>query len=200
MTDDQFVIWVEDDLCLELLRPEHAEELFSLTEKHRQYLRRWLPWLDNNKYLQNTVDFIKYSRKQYKDSTSMHLAISSKDSIVGIIGFHKVDWINHSTSIGYWLVEDYQGRGIVTKSCKSLIDYAFGSLGMNRVEIRCAVENSRSRAIPERLGFMEEGVAREAEWLYDRYVDHAVYAMLRSEWEGEGDRAKKHKKNPPKSR
>jgi len=200
MTDDQFVLWVEDDLCLELLRPENAEELFSLTEKHRQYLREWLPWLDNNKYLQNTVDFIKYSRKQYKDSTSMHLAIRYKDNIVGIIGFHKVDWINHSTSIGYWLTEEYQGRGIVTKSCKSLMDYAFGSLGMNRVEIRCAVENSRSRAIPERLGFREEGVAREAEWLYDHYVDHTVYSMLRSEWEGRGESGKKDKKNPPKSR
>ena len=186
MTDDQFVLRVESDLRLELLRPEHAEELFELTERNRKYLREWLPWLDSNKYLQNTIDFIKFSQKQYKDSSSLHLAIRFGDGLVGAIGFHKVDWMNHSTSIGYWLVEDYQGKGIITKSCKSLVDYAFGDLGLNRVEIRCAVENSRSRAIPERLGFKEEGVIRQAEWLYDHYVDHVVYSMLRSEWTSEG--------------
>ncbi len=184
MTNDQFVLRVEGDLRLELLNQNHAKELFELIEHNREYLREWLPWLDNNKYLQNTIDFIKFSQKQYKDNSSLQLGIWYQYNLVGMIGFHRVNWINHSTSIGYWLVEDHQGRGIITKSCKTLFDYAFGSLGLNRVEIRCAVENSRSRSIPERLGLKEEGVIREAEWLYDHYVDHVVYSMLRSEWKG----------------
>ena len=92
--------------------------------------------------------------------------------------------MNRSTSIGYWLAEGYQGKGIMIKSCRSLIDYAFGNLGLNRVEIRCAVENSRSRAIPKNLGFTKEGIIRDAEWLYDHYVDHVVYGMLSEEWTG----------------
>jgi ribosomal-protein-serine acetyltransferase len=63
-----------------------------------------------------------------------------------------------------------------------LVDYAFNELGLNRLEIRCATENTKSRAIPQRLGFKQEGTIRQAEWLYDHYVDLVVYGILASEW------------------
>jgi ribosomal-protein-serine acetyltransferase len=71
----------------------------------------------------------------------------------------------------------------MTEACRIFTDHAFGTWKLNRVQIRCAVANRRSRAIPERLGFRSEGTIREAEWLYGRVVDHVVYAMLASEWE-----------------
>ena len=180
--EDQLKLRVMANLELVLMADSHADELFELTDRNREYLREWLPWLDSNKYLQNTIDFIKYSRKQYKESISMQMCIRYDGELAGVIGFHKVDWLNHSTGIGYWLSQDRQGRGIMTASCECLLDYAFGNLGLNRVEIRCATENTRSRAIPERLGFKVEGTVRQAEWLYDHYVDHIVYGMLRDEW------------------
>jgi ribosomal-protein-serine acetyltransferase len=64
-----------------------------------------------------------------------------------------------------------------------LVEHAFGELGLNRVSIACAVENKKSCAIPERLGFRREGVKRQAEWLYDHFVDHVVYGALASEWQ-----------------
>jgi ribosomal-protein-serine acetyltransferase len=70
----------------------------------------------------------------------------------------------------------------MTKACRFLVDYAFAELKLNRVEIRCATGNHKSRAIPERLGFKLEGTVRQAEWLYDHFVDHALYGMLASEW------------------
>ena len=65
---------------------------------------------------------------------------------------------------------------------KAFVDYAFRELKLNRVEVRCAEENSKSRAIPERLGFVKEGIIREAEWIYDHYVDDVVYGILSREW------------------
>jgi ribosomal-protein-serine acetyltransferase len=62
------------------------------------------------------------------------------------------------------------------------VNYGLHDLGLNRVEIRAAEFNTRSRAIPERLGFTQEGIIRQAEWLYDYYVDHVVYGMLSEEW------------------
>ena len=70
----------------------------------------------------------------------------------------------------------------MTRSCKALVNFVFDEIGLNRVEIRAAVHNWKSRAIPERLGFTQEGIIRDAEWLYDHYVDHVVYGMLKREW------------------
>ncbi len=70
----------------------------------------------------------------------------------------------------------------MTKACSALSSYAFDELELNRVEIRCATENKRSRAIPEKLRFTQEGIVRKAEWLYDHYVDLVVYGMLAEQW------------------
>jgi ribosomal-protein-serine acetyltransferase len=103
--------------------------------------------------------------------------------LAGVIGYHSIDWENRSTALGYWLGMEFQGRGLATAACRALVSYAFEELGLNRVSIAYATENEKSCAIPERLGFRREGVQRQAEWLYDHFVDHAVYAALASEWQ-----------------
>ncbi len=70
----------------------------------------------------------------------------------------------------------------MTKALNALIQYGFEELGLNRIQIKVAVENKKSRALPERLGFTQEGIIRQAEWLYDHYVDHVMYGLLADEW------------------
>jgi ribosomal-protein-serine acetyltransferase len=94
-----------------------------------------------------------------------------------------LDWDNRSTEIGYWLGASFQSKGLVTKSCRALIDYAFNELNLNRIEIRCGVENKKSRKIPEKLGFREEGIIRQAEWLHNHFIDLVIYGMLADEWQ-----------------
>ena len=84
--------------------------------------------------------------------------------------------------MGYWLVEDMQGKGIMMKSCRALLKYAFGELGVNRVEVKCAVENDKSMQIPFRLKFNFEGIERQGEKLYEKFVDLKVFSMLKKEW------------------
>jgi ribosomal-protein-serine acetyltransferase len=110
------------------------------------------------------------------------LAIRAEEKIVGLIDMHKIDVINLSASIGYWLDRNKQGRGIMTRSCRAVVSHAFSIYGLNRIEIRCAVGNMHSAAIPKRLGFGYEGVCREAEWLYDHFASHEVYSMLAKDW------------------
>lgn len=71
----------------------------------------------------------------------------------------------------------------MSQSFETMIDYGFNTLNLNRIEVRAAVENIKSRALPERFSFHLEGTIRDAEWLYDHYVDHAVYSLLKVEWE-----------------
>ncbi len=79
-------------------------------------------------------------------------------------------------------------HNLVTRSCVALIDYAIYELGLNSVEIDVATENTKSRAIPERLGFTQEGVLRDEMWLYDHHVDIVVYTILSKEWKNRGSR------------
>lgn len=104
-------------------------------------------------------------------------------SLSGIVGYNEVDWQNKIAYIGYWLGEGFQGKGIMTRATKALVDYAFEQLNLNKVDIRAAERNKKSRSIPERLGFQQEGKIRAGELLYGKYVDHVIYGMLKNEWE-----------------
>lgn len=170
------------ELLLERLEPRHAPELFALTVANRDYLREWLPWLDRVTSVEDTVAFIEVARRQQRDRTGLQTAIRVHGSLVGVVGLHKIDWGSHTAGIGYWLAADAQGRGIMTRACALHLDHAFDNLALRRVEIRCAAANARSRAVPERLGFRARSVVRDAEWLYDHYVDHVVYALRAEEW------------------
>ena len=70
----------------------------------------------------------------------------------------------------------------MTRAVKAMIDIAMFEYEVHKVEIWAAEGNEKSRAIAERLGFVQEGIIRQAEWLYDHYVNHVVYGVLRSEW------------------
>ncbi len=183
-SSDMFMqsIHVSPECSLTALELQDADELFALTDLNRAYLRRWLPWLDNITRLEDTRAFIRAARAQASQNNGAQLAIRVNGLIAGIVGHHQIDWRNRLTSLGYWVGQDYQGRGLVTDVTRSLVTHAFRDARLNRVEIRCAEGNRRSRAVPRRLGFREEGTLCDAEWLYDHFVDHVVYAMLATDW------------------
>lgn len=173
---------LDDERWLRLLEEADAEELYAVVDANRAYLARWMPWAQDDT-LEAARDFIRLTRRQLADNEGFSLGIIEAGAIVGSIGFHRVDWRDRTTGIGYWLAEHAQGRGTVTLAVTALLDHAFGTWDLNRVEISAGVGNTRSRAIPERLGFVQEGVLRQAERVGDHYVDLAVYAMLASDWE-----------------
>jgi ribosomal-protein-serine acetyltransferase len=173
---------IDEDISMELLEARHAKDLYRLADANREHLREWLPWVDKIRSVEDTEVFIQETRSQLSNNNGFQTVIRFHEDLVGTIGHHSIDWNNLSTSLGYWLARDAQGNGIITKSCRVFLDHAFTELSLHRVEIRCAVENGRSRAIPERLGFRSEGIIRDAEWLYDHFVDHAIYGLLATEW------------------
>lgn len=167
---------------LVLLEPRHAAALYLATEGNRAYLRQWLPWLDATRSPEDSLEFIQRALRQLAEDRGLTTAIMVDGEIAGMIGQVSIDWRSRATSLGYWLAEPQQGRGYITMACAAYLEYSFETLDLNRVEIRAAVANRKSRAIPERLGFQLEGVIRDAEWLYEAYVDHAVYGLLRADW------------------
>ena len=172
---------VDEEISLRLLEARHDAALFALVDTHRKYLRQWMAWLDNTKSVEDIAQFTMEKRQQFAYNDSFVAGIWVGGELCGVVGHNHISWANRACTLGYWLAADKQGRGIMTRSCRALIEYSFAELELNRVEIRCASENAPSRAIPRRLGFTHEGTIRQAEWLYDRFVDHEIYGMLKSD-------------------
>ena len=172
---------LDDRRCLRLLEEADAEELYAVVQANRAYLARWRPWAEKQ-----TLDGLWSSagpaassslRTRGLRSQSSKLMRSSACSVITGSG-----WERLLISVGYWIAEQSQGNGTVTRATAALVDHAFGVWKLNRVEIRAGVENKRSRAIPERLGFTQEGVLRQAERVGDRFVDRVMYSILADEW------------------
>lgn len=177
-----FTLPVSDTISLKLLEQEDAKELFALVNDSRTHLREWLPWVDGALSPESYRPVIEIWLRQFAQHNGFQAGILYRGEIAGMIGFHSIDWTNLSTSLGYWIADRFKGQGIMTAATQSMIDCAFTAYKLNRVEIRCGVENVKSRAIPERLGMTLEGIQRDGEFLYDHFHDLAVYSTLSSEW------------------
>jgi ribosomal-protein-serine acetyltransferase len=176
------LIQVDDRTLLRSVSETDAPGLFALVDENRAHLRRWLPWLDANRSIRDTLEFIRASMAGEQQGRSFIGLIDHEGELCGTAGLNWIDHDNRACEIGYWLRADRQGRGIVTLCCCALIRHAFLTLGLNRVNIPVAVGNARSRAIPERLGFHQDGILRDGEWLYDHFHDVVLFTLLRREF------------------
>jgi ribosomal-protein-serine acetyltransferase len=178
----KIIIPIKDNLELKTLGLSDAREFFNLTKSNDKHLRQWLGWLDDDKTVSDTEKYIESSNKRFEEGEGLDLGIFYEDKLIGGIGLFPIDEANKKTSIAYWLSEEYQGKGIMSDSLKSVINYCFNELKLNRIEITVAVENTKSSSLPKKLGFTLEGIAREGSFLYDHFVDLEVYSLLASEW------------------
>ncbi|MDQ3131114.1 MAG: GNAT family N-acetyltransferase [Acidobacteriota bacterium] len=173
---------IDEELELSLPTERDAEEIFAVVRENIEQLKQWMPWVSDDYSIETARDFIKKNLIELAENGSFATAIKLDGKIVGTIGLHHLDSTNKSIQTGYWLAKNEQGKGIATRSCRVLIDYAFDELKLNRVQINCNVDNAKSRAIPERLNFQLEGIHRQVECLNGEFRDWAIYAMLKEDW------------------
>jgi ribosomal-protein-serine acetyltransferase len=176
---------VRDDLELRLMEEVQAEEIFALVEHNRRRLRPWLPWVEATEGPENVRHFIRSALTQFAENNGFHAGMWHQGRYAGAVGFHKIDWTNRKVEMGYWIGEEFEGRGFVVASCRALIGYAFAVWKLNRVEIHCAAGNVRSNRVPQRLGFRLDGVMRGAHCLYGEFHDLNYYGMLARDWSRE---------------
>jgi ribosomal-protein-serine acetyltransferase len=139
-------------------------------------------WLDKTTAVADVETFIKDCIEQNEKDCGLTFIITERDNICGTVNFHRIDKMHNTGEIGYWLSQSHSGRGIMALAVKELVRIGFEELNLNIIEIHCAEGNAKSRAVPERLGFTYEATLRQREWLYSKYVNHAIYSMLASEY------------------
>ena len=159
-----------------------ADELYLCVDENRSYLREWMPWLDTTQSVEQLRPFLQSCIDGYTNGSCYRLGIWVHGKIGGVLSLERINRMHRQADIGYWLSQVHQGQGRMTAAVRRLIDYAFGERGLQTLALRAATENKRSRSVAERLGMTHEGTLRQREWLYDHYVDHAVYSLLADEW------------------
>ena len=174
-------IKVDESISLKLLILNDAPVIYNAIDSNRHFLRKWLPFIDSTKEIQDTRLFIQSilddSEQQQKIFT-----IWFNHEYCGLIGLKDIDYINRKVELGYWIIEKMTGKGIITKSVKSIINFCFTGLEMNRIQIKCGVGNIKSSAVPKRIGFTFEGIERQGEKHLTHYINLEIYSLLKDEW------------------
>ena len=172
-----FKLTVNTDINLCLLHPLYAPRYLELVTANFEYLHEWLSWPPLNKTEEDFLQFIQDSLHKYANGTDIVCAIEYRGELVGNCGFQDINHTTKSATLGYWLAQNYQGKGIMTQSCQHLINYAFDELKLEKVELRAAEGNKPSRAVAQRLGMKLEGIISNCEKVGDRILSHAIYGI-----------------------
>ncbi|MFD1738783.1 GNAT family N-acetyltransferase [Bacillus salitolerans] len=123
-------------------------------------LKPWMPFARQEQTDEQVEENIRQSYVQFLSREDLRLLVFRKDTMefVASSGLHRIDWNVRKFEIGYWIDTRYSGNGYMTEAVQGIASFAFSELQARRVEIRCDSKNSKSRAIPEKLGFVLEGI------------------------------------------
>jgi ribosomal-protein-serine acetyltransferase len=147
----------------------------------RPHLAPWLPWANSITGEAGARAFLqRYADRQAADAGRIY-GIWLGTRLVGGALFRVFDAESGVCEIGVWLSPDVQGRGLVTRAARHLIQWAFDVRGMTRVEWHCVPHNTRSIAVARRLGMSRDGVLRSAFAFNGERHDVEVWSLLAAE-------------------
>lgn len=178
-----FPTHLTNTVFLDYFKEEDATEFYQLINKNRAYLKQFLPWLNTSNSPKDTLSFIQNATIENKENKALTLCIRDDDKIIGVICFHLFKVGMSAAGIGYWIDKDAQGKGIITAACRHLIQYGFSHLTLLKITISCNINNQKSAAVAERLGFSRKTILPKHEWLYDHYADQVCYEISVEEWD-----------------
>lgn len=164
---------------LRRLTLDDLDEIWALVVAERDRLGVWMPWADVTETIDDQRRWLVGALGEERSLDGVGIFVDG--GYAGGIGL-TVGPFGVVGEIGYWIGAPHEGRGLVTGAVRAMIDIGFRDLGLHRIEIHAGLENVRSRAIPERLGFTREGVRRGAERGSGGYYDLVVYGLLEDEW------------------
>jgi ribosomal-protein-serine acetyltransferase len=163
-----------DDVEIHPLVEQEAEIFFAVVEQNRERLGKWMGWVQRVR----NVDEARVHIQNYPDRGGFHAGMWRGERLIGVYACRYVDIETHEAEIGYWLTPDAEGKGLVTRVSKAVIDYLFEQKGVRRIKIQAFAANERSRAVAERLGFTLKAIERG-----DDGIEDAVYMLLVEDWE-----------------
>lgn len=169
-----------------LVRPfsdADGDDLFAL-QGDADVLRYWdsPPWTDRS----SVARFMAGCQQMEEDGTGARVAIerTSDQSFVGWCTVNSWNPDFRSASLGYCLNQTVWGRGYATEAAHALLQWAFETFDLNRVQSETDTRNVASARVLEKLGFDREGTLREDCIVNGDVSDSWAYGLLRRDWAG----------------
>ena len=121
-----------------------------------------MPWVKEWDDPNQGAVFVRRAQAKWAAREEFFLGLWDRatDAFIGSSGLHRIDWSVPNVEIGYWVRNAFEGKGLVTEAVAMIAAFAFETLRAQRVRIRCDARNSRSAAVPRRLGFVHEATLR----------------------------------------
>lgn len=132
-------------------------------------LKPWMKWAQNEHTEYESEKGIREAHIRFLQRENLRLLVFLKDTgqFIASSSLHNVDWDVRKFEIGYWIDTRFSGQGYMTEAIQGVCEFAIHQLDAKRLEIRCDTRNSKSKLIPERLGFILEGVLRNEDLSVD---------------------------------
>ena len=158
-------------------------ELWDAVEGSRWHLERWLPWVPFNNTRDASLRYAEACALDWDAGRAVRFAIRDKKTreLLGVVGLDSCVHLHRACELGYWLRREATGRGYMTEAAQAAVDFAFSRMGVHRIRCAAATDNVASLRVIARLGFRFEGIARQAELVGSRWLDHAIFARLSSD-------------------
>ena len=172
-----------DRLVLRALRMDDAEDIFEYSQDPE--VARHVLW-NAQTHIHESRDYIRYAIRQYRMDEPASWAIVHKadDRVIGTIGFMWVNYDHHSAEVGYSMSRDYWNQGLMTEALGAVLRAGFTKLNLHRIEAQHEVDNPASGRVMEKCGMKYEGCVRGRLFNKGKYVDVALYAVLREDYFG----------------
>ncbi|MED2037881.1 GNAT family N-acetyltransferase [Bacillus wiedmannii] len=145
-------------------------------------LKQWLLLFQSIPTVEETEILLRNAHIDFLKRESFRYLIYHKETndFIGTASLHRIDWKVSKCEIGYWINTQFSGNGYMTEVVNALINLGFQLFKFRRIEIRCERNNTKSRAIPEKLGFELEGILRNEDLTADgkQLTDTCIYAKI----------------------
>ncbi len=170
-----------DRLVLRRLEMNDAQDIFDYgrdPEVARHVL--WEPY----ESVSECRGYIRTMQRRYRlgDPASWGVELKASGRVVGTIGYMWYQEEHGSAEVGYSLAREQWGRGLMTEALKAVIAHSFETLHLNRLEAQHELTNPASGRVMQKCGMTYEGTLRQRLRNKGRYVDVALYAILRSDY------------------
>jgi len=169
-------------LVLRMPQPGDGEKVNAAIRASINELKPWLPFVQQLPTPQETEINLLEAHIQFLRRENLRYLLFHQETgdFIGSTGFHNIEWDVPKMEIGYWIDTKWGGSGYMAEAVSALSRLALEDFACKRLEIRCDAENVKSRAIPEKLGFVLEGILRNDELSVDgqRLTDTCIYAKF----------------------